>query len=35
MTHVYNAERGFKDEFLEGLTAAYGRYLRRVPTRRR
>src|SRR5262245_44631746 len=31
MTHVYNAERGFKDEFLDGLTAAYGRYLRRVP----
>lgn len=31
MTHVYNAERGFKDEFLEGLAAAYGRYLRQVP----
>jgi dihydroxyacetone kinase len=31
MTHVYNAERGFKDEFLDGLTAAYARYLRRVP----
>jgi dihydroxyacetone kinase len=31
MTHVYNAEQGFKDEFLEGLTRAYGRYLRRVP----
>lgn len=31
MTHVYNTERGFKDEYLEGLVAAYGRYLRRVP----
>ena len=31
MTHIYNAERGFKDEFLEGLTSAYGRYLRPVP----
>ncbi len=31
MTHVYNAERGFKDEFLEGLTSAYSRYLRAVP----
>jgi D-erythrulose 4-kinase len=31
MTYVYNAERGFKDEFLEGLTGAYARYLRRVP----
>jgi dihydroxyacetone kinase len=31
MTHVYNAEHGFKDEFLEGLTAAYARYLRRIP----
>jgi dihydroxyacetone kinase len=31
MTHVFNTERGFKDEFLEGLTSAYGRYLRRVP----
>ena len=31
MTHVYNAEHGFKDEFLDGLTAAYGRYLRRIP----
>jgi dihydroxyacetone kinase len=31
MTHVYNAEHGFKDEFLDGLTAAYGRFLRRVP----
>ena len=31
MTYVYNAERGFKDELLDGLTAAYGRYLRRVP----
>ena len=31
MTHVYNAERGFKDEFLDGLSAAYGRYLRPIP----
>jgi len=31
MTNVYNAERGFKDEFLEGLTAAYSRYLRPIP----
>ena len=31
MTHVYNAEHGFKDEFLEGLTAAYARYLRPIP----
>ena len=31
MTYVYNAERGFKDECLEGLAAAYGRYLRQVP----
>ena len=31
MTHVYNAERGFKDEFLEGLASAYARFLRPVP----
>ena len=31
MTHVYNAERGFKDEFLDGLCVAYGRYLRPIP----
>lgn len=31
MTYVYNAERGFKDEFLDGLTGAYARFLRRVP----
>ena len=31
MTHVYNAEHGFKDEFLVGLTAAYARYLRQIP----
>lgn len=30
MTYVHNGEIGFKDEFLDGLTAAYGRYLRRV-----
>lgn len=31
MTHVYNTERGFKDEYLAGLTAAYPRFLRRIP----
>ena len=31
MTHVYNSERGFKDEFVDGLVAAYSRYLERVP----
>jgi len=31
MTHVFNAERGFKDEYLEGLTTAYARYLRPIP----
>jgi dihydroxyacetone kinase len=31
MTHIYNTERSFKDEFLEGLTSAYGQYLRQVP----
>ena len=31
MTHIYNTGQGFKDEFLEGLTSAYGRYLRPVP----
>ena len=31
MTRIFNAETGFKDELLEGLTSAYGRYLRRVP----
>ena len=31
MTRVYNAEHGFKDEALEGLIAAYGRFLRQVP----
>ena len=34
VTRVYNAERGFKDEFLEGLTAAYGRYSGGCPTHR-
>ncbi|GAA0444070.1 hypothetical protein Acor_27150 [Acrocarpospora corrugata] len=32
MTYVFNSEAGFKDEFLAGLTAAYGRYLRKVPS---
>jgi dihydroxyacetone kinase len=31
MTYVFNSERGFKDEMIDGLVAAYGRYLRRVP----
>ncbi|MGH2407645.1 MAG: dihydroxyacetone kinase family protein [Candidatus Limnocylindrales bacterium] len=31
MTRVYNTERGFKDEYVDGLVAAYSRYLRRVP----
>lgn len=31
MTRIHNGERGFKDHFLEGLTAAYPRYLRQVP----
>ena len=31
MTNVFNAERGFKDEFLTGLAAAYSRYLRPIP----
>lgn len=30
MTRIHDGERGFKDHFLEGLTAAYPRYLRRV-----
>ncbi|GAA0806120.1 dihydroxyacetone kinase family protein [Spirilliplanes yamanashiensis] len=31
MTYVYNSERAFKDDTIDGLCAAYGRYLRRVP----
>ncbi len=31
MTHIFNAERGFKDEFLDGLTSAYARFLRPIP----
>ncbi|MET0771956.1 MAG: dihydroxyacetone kinase family protein [Candidatus Limnocylindrales bacterium] len=31
MTRIHDGERGFKDHFLEGLIAAYPRYLRRVP----
>ena len=31
MTHVFNTERGFKDEYVDGLVAAYSRYLERVP----
>jgi dihydroxyacetone kinase len=31
MTRIFNAEHGFKDEYLAGLTMAYGRFLRRVP----
>lgn len=31
MTRIHDGERGFKDHFLDGLVAAYPRYLRRVP----
>ncbi len=31
MTRVFNSERTFKDEYVEGLVSAYSRYLRRVP----
>ncbi len=31
MTHVYNSERAFKDEALDGLVGAYSRLVRRVP----
>lgn len=31
MTYVYNSERTFKDEMIDGLVAAYSRYQRRVP----
>lgn len=31
MTYVFNSERTFKDEYLEGLVLAYSRYLRRIP----
>jgi dihydroxyacetone kinase len=31
MAYVYNSERTFKDEMIDGLVAAYGRYQRRVP----
>ena len=31
MSYVYNTERTFKDEMIDGLCDAYGRYLRRVP----
>jgi dihydroxyacetone kinase len=31
MAYVYNSERAFKDEMIDGLVAAYGRYQRRVP----
>ncbi len=31
MTYVFNADRSFKDDMLDGLAAAYQRYLRRVP----
>ena len=31
MTYVFNSERAFKDEMIDGLVAAYGRHLRRVP----
>jgi dihydroxyacetone kinase len=31
MTRIHDGERGFREHFLEGLTAAYPRYLRQVP----
>jgi dihydroxyacetone kinase len=31
VTHVFNAPVDFKDEYVAGLTGAYGRYLERVP----
>ncbi|GAA2459250.1 dihydroxyacetone kinase family protein [Actinomadura vinacea] len=31
MTHVFNAPADFKEEFVSGLAAAYGRYVERVP----
>jgi dihydroxyacetone kinase len=31
MAYVYNADRSFKEDTLDGLAAAYGRWLRRVP----
>lgn len=31
MTYVFNSERLFKDEMIDGLAAAYSRYLRRIP----
>jgi dihydroxyacetone kinase len=31
MTRIHDGERGFKDQFLAGLTAAYPRFLRQVP----
>jgi dihydroxyacetone kinase len=31
VTYVYNSERTFKDEMIDGLVAAYARYQRRVP----
>jgi dihydroxyacetone kinase len=31
MAYVYNPDRSFKEDMLDGLAAAYGRWLRRVP----
>jgi dihydroxyacetone kinase len=31
MSYVFNSERSFKDDALDGLAAAYSRWLRRVP----
>ena len=31
MAYVFNSERSFKDDAIDGLAAAYGRWLRRVP----
>ncbi len=31
MAYVFNSERSFKDDAIDGLAAAYGRWLRRIP----
>lgn len=31
MTYVFNSERTFKDEMIDGLVTAYSRYQRRIP----
>jgi len=31
MTYLFNAPTAFKEEMIEGYTAAYSRYMQRVP----